>query len=76
MDQYAQNWEKAERIRRLLDAVESKFAKVGTEEEKQILNDWVKWAREKVDFLDPLDKKDDNILGKGLWLFDIIKQKD
>lgn len=76
LDQYAQNWEKAERIRRLLDAVVSKFAKVGTEEEKQIFNDWVKWAREKADFLDPLDKKDDNILGKGLWLFDIIKQKD
>ncbi len=76
LNQCAQNWEKAERIRKLLDAVELKYANDGTEEEKQILNDWVKWASEKAEFLDPLDKKEDYILGKGLWLFDIIKKKD
>lgn len=72
LEQYAQNWERADRIRKLSDTVELKFAKVGTKEEKQKINDWVKWARKKADYLDPLFNTDDEILGQGDWLFNLI----
>ena len=35
---------------------------------------WIKWAREKADFLDPLTKSKDGVLGEGSWLLDTIER--
>lgn len=75
LEQLAISWEKAEQIRNFADAVELESAKICKEEEKEKIIIWLKWVRSKADFLDPLVQKDDEILGKGSWIYTIIKDE-
>ena len=72
LEQYAANWDKADKIRRFADSIELKLAEIESEDEKEKLVSWLKWAREKVDWLDPLVEKDDEVLGRSRYIFDFI----
>lgn len=72
LNQYVENWHKANRIRKFVDAVEVKMSEIDEEEEREKLIVWLKWARDKADFLDPLLGKEDVALGKSEKLFNQI----
>lgn len=71
----ADDWEKAERLRRYLDAVEGKIESFKNIEKAEKLKEWVKGQRKKVDWLDPLIYIEDEVLGASPYLFnDILKE--
>ena len=37
---------------------------------------WLKWARDKADWLDPLTAKEDKLLGKSKHIFELIEHED
>lgn len=72
LEQASADWDKAEKIRRFADAVERKIFEVNDEEKKDKLIKWLKWARDKADWIDPLTAKEDELLGKSKHLFESI----
>jgi hypothetical protein len=68
----AADWDKAERIRRFSDAMEAKIIEVTDERTREKLIHWLKWARSKANWLDPLSDNEDELLGKSRHIFDII----
>jgi hypothetical protein len=76
LEQAASDWEKSQKIRRFADCVESKIAGLGDAAKKDKLFKWVRWARDKADWLDPLTEKDDDLLGKSQHLFELIDNED
>lgn len=75
LSQHAIDWDKADRIRKFAEEVELKIARINKTEEKEKLLNWLKWAREKADWIDPLVEKEDELLGKSVSLFEQILQK-
>jgi len=72
LEELVSDWERAEKIRRFTDSVELKSTKITDEKYKEELLNWLIWARNKADWLDPLSEKEDDILGKRQHLFDFI----
>lgn len=72
LEQAASDWDKAERIRRFSDAMEAKIIEVTDERTREKLIHWLKWARSKADWLDPLTGNEDELLGKSQHIFYII----
>ena len=72
LEQAASDWDKAEKIRRFADTVEQKVVGVTDVDKKEKLMQWLKWVRNKADWLDPLTAKEDELLGKNRHLFDSI----
>ncbi|MFS0752618.1 hypothetical protein [Oceanobacillus sp. 1P07AA] len=66
------DWDKAERIRRFANAVELKLDGIKKQEEKEKVLNWLKWAREKADWIDPLVEREDKLLGERSALFEAI----
>jgi hypothetical protein len=69
LEQAASDWDKAEKIRRFTDAMERKIAEVDGAGKKETLLKWLRWARDKADWLDPLTAKEDELLGKAVTYF-------
>lgn len=74
LNQLANDWNKADQIRKFVDAAEIRLKELNEEKEREKLMLWIKWAREKADFLDPLTKSKDGVLGEGSWLLDTIER--
>ena len=72
LQEAALDWNKAQDIRRFADHLETQINSITNETEKEKLITWLKWARDKADWLDPLTEKDDELLGKSRFLFDEI----
>jgi hypothetical protein len=70
----ASDWGKAEKIRRFANCMEQKVAEINDESKKKKLYIWLKWARDKADWLDPLVTKEDEVLGKSRHIFDSIDE--
>lgn len=58
----ADDWEKAERLRKFLDKMESKLELL-EEDKREKINIWIKEQRKKADWLDPLVYVEDKSLG-------------
>jgi hypothetical protein len=76
LEQASSDWYKAEMIRKFADCLEGKINEVATEDKRDKLLRWLKWAREKADWLDPLTAKEDKLLGKSKHIFELIKDED
>jgi hypothetical protein len=76
LEQAASDWQKAELVRRFADHLEEKINEFAKEEERGKLFGWLKWARDKADWLDPLTAKEDELLGKSKHIFELIKDSD
>jgi hypothetical protein len=76
LEQASSDWDKAEKIRRFADSMESKIAEIAEAEKKCKLLKWLKWARDKADWIDPLTEKEDELLGKSQHVFDLINNMD
>ncbi|WP_047980944.1 hypothetical protein [Ornithinibacillus contaminans] len=76
LNQHAIDWDKADQIRRFANAVEMKLKVIDKVEEKNNVIHWIKWARDKADWIDPLINKDDDVLGKGSWYVDLIPEDE
>jgi hypothetical protein len=76
LEQSSSDWSKAEQIRRFADCLEGKINEVTNEEKREKLFRWLKWARDKADWLDPLTAKEDKLLGKSKHIFELIEHKD
>ena len=76
LEQAASDRDKSEKIRRFTESMELKITKVQNEDEKKKLLKWIKWARDKADWLDPLTSIEDGLLGKSQHIFDLIKNMD
>jgi hypothetical protein len=75
LEKAASDWDKAEKIRRFADCMERQINDVSDEEKKEMLSKWLKWARDKADWLDPLTEKDDGLLGKSKHIFELIEDE-
>ncbi|MGE5403323.1 MAG: hypothetical protein ACM3PP_00085 [Candidatus Saccharibacteria bacterium] len=76
LEQAATDWEKAQKIRRFADCAELQVCEVADENKKDKLLDWLKWARDKADWLDPLTAREDDLLGKNKHLFERIDEEE
>lgn len=75
LKQVASDWDKAEKIRRFTNAMELKIAGVRDAGKKETLLKWLRWARDKADWLDPLTAKDDELLGKSRHIFERVDEE-
>ena len=76
LEQKSSDWSKAEQIRRFADCLEGKINEVTNKEKREKLLMWLKWARDKADWLDPLTAKEDKLLGKSKHIFELIEHED
>jgi len=61
----ADEWQRAQNIERYIEAVKADMEKQPLDNEKgEQLEEWIQWAKGKVDWLNPLKNKVDLILGK------------
>lgn len=72
LEKYALQWDKSQQIRRFVDSVELRLGEIEDGEQREKLASWIQWAREKADWLDPLRDKEDEILGKGKSILDVV----
>lgn len=72
LEQAASDWEKAQRIRSFANDMEAKINTVSDQVKKEKLLRWLKWSRDKADWLDPLTEKEDELLGKSTHIFEQI----
>jgi len=75
LEQAATDWDKAEKIRRFADCMEKQINDVSDAEKREMLSKWLKWARDKADWLDPLTEKNDELLGKSKHIFELIEDE-
>lgn len=75
LNQYVIDWDKADKIRKFADVVELKLIGIDKEEEREKLINWLKWARDKADWIDPLMEKEDDLLGENISLIEKIMKK-
>ena len=73
LEQVASDWDKAEKIRRFADAMERKIIEISEETANKKIIRWLKWAREKADWIDPLIEKEDELLGRSITIFEKIR---
>ncbi|GEM_PF-1397694 len=76
LEQASANWDKAQKIRRFTDCMESKIAELDEGAKKEKVLSWLKWARDKADWLDPLTASSDELLGKSQHIFEAILSED
>jgi len=72
LEQAASDWDKAQKIRRFADCMELQIVEVTDPDKREKLLKWLKWARNKADWLDPLTEKEDDLLGKSKHIFELI----
>ncbi|HNX29454.1 MAG TPA: helix-turn-helix domain-containing protein [Syntrophomonadaceae bacterium] len=72
LEEAASDWDRAQKIRRFTDDMAVKINEISDEQKRQKLAQWVKWAEDKADWLDPLIDKEDELLGKNESFFDRI----
>lgn len=58
------DWHKAARIREYVAAVEKALEKEADQEVRESTLKWIKWAKDKADWYDPIIDKEDPVLGK------------
>lgn len=76
LEELSSNSDRAEKIRRFANRIELKSQEItDTEKRKQVLS-FIKWARDKADWIDPLIEKEDEILGESRYLFDLLDWED
>lgn len=76
LDQAAKDWSKAQRIRQFADQMEIKINEVFDPEKRDKLLNWLAWARDKADWIDPFTEEDDDLLGKGKHIFEVILESE
>ncbi|MCF2650589.1 hypothetical protein [Niallia circulans] len=76
LSQAVADWDKARKIREFADDMEFKVQGISDISKREKLLNWVKWARDKADWIDPLADKDDELLGKSVSLIDLIYDSD
>jgi hypothetical protein len=72
LEQASFDWDKAQKIRSFADCMERQLAGLDDLEKQEKLGKWLKWARDKADWLDPLTASSDKLLGKSQHIFDTI----
>lgn len=76
LEQAASDWDKAEKIRKFADCMERQINDISSAEKREMLSKWLKWARDKADWLDPLTEKNDELLGKSKHIFELIEDEN
>jgi hypothetical protein len=76
LEQVISDWDKAQKIKLFADSMEKALGRVNDEEKKQKIVKWIEWVRNKADWLDPLEAKYDDLLGKNKHIFDRIIDGD
>ncbi len=71
-ENHASDWSRAEKIRKFAESIELKIADFESEQERAKIQNLLKWVRDKADWLDPLTRKQDEILGESALLFDLL----
>lgn len=72
LNQAVVDWDKARKIREFTDDIELKVQGISDISKRKKLLNWVKWARDKADWIDPLVDKEDELPGKRVSLFNQI----
>lgn len=72
LQQAASDWDQAQKIRAFIDVMQSKVNQIEDEQKRKEVCNWIKWALDKADWLDPLIEKDDELLGRSEHIFNKI----
>lgn len=72
LEQVVSDWDKAQKIRAFTNCMGKLLDEIVDEEKKEKLGQWLEWARNKADWLDPLIAKEDKLVGKNKHIFDRI----
>lgn len=65
MEKAADDWQRAQKIERYIEAVRAAMEEQPFDiEQKEKIEEWISWAKEKADWLNPIKDKVDPILGK------------
>lgn len=78
LEKDADDWRRAQRIRAYTEAVEANQERLQSDpEQREKLKNWVRWAKEKADWLDPLTAKNDPVFGaRHSWGIEQEKEDD
>jgi hypothetical protein len=68
------DWDKAKKIREFAESLDENILKTANENERQKITSWIKWVRNKADWIDPLISREDEILGKKYDIHEISEQ--
>lgn len=74
LEQVVMDWDKAEKIRSFVERMEKEINNIEDMEKKNRLIAWLAWAHEKADWIDPMTKKEDDLLGKSKYIFELIDE--
>jgi hypothetical protein len=75
LQQAASDWDMAQKVRAFTDCMEIKIGEVTDANKRSKLEKWLKWARDKADWIDPLMDKEDEVLGKSKTIFITIVEE-
>jgi hypothetical protein len=70
--QLATDWENANKIRKFMIAVENKAEDIVDITEKDQISEWIQRNRKRADWIDPLIRSNDELLGSSISIFDEI----
>ncbi|KLU65680.1 hypothetical protein DEAC_c23100 [Desulfosporosinus acididurans] len=76
LEKLSSDSDKAEKIRGFTKRIELKCQEITDLEKRKQVQSFIRWARDKADWIDPLIAKEDEILGGGEYLFDLIEWED
>lgn len=76
LEQAASDWGKAQKIREFAADMELKINVLVEDKKREKLIRWLKWARDKAEWIDPLLDKEDQLLGKSRYIFKEIGNMD
>lgn len=76
LEQAVSDWDKARKIRMFIESMENALVDISDVVKKEKVVEWIGWARNKADWLDPLIAKQDELLGKNKQIFDKIIEDD
>lgn len=71
LEKAASDWEIAGKIRKFISAMREKIEK-RPDENNQLYLKWIQWAEDKADWIDPINAKEDKILGRNKSIFEYI----
>jgi hypothetical protein len=69
------NWDKAQKMRGFAESLYKKIGGISDEVEKEKAKEYIKWIRDKADWIDPLVSREDELLGRKYHgLFSTIEE--
>lgn len=74
LESMVSDWDKAKKIREFAESLDKNILETANDNERQKIISWIKWVRNKADWIDPLISREDELLGKKYDIHEISEQ--